>query len=192
MFNKQLNLFLGIALLLLACTSHLSYAQKTDSTFNAIPKPVSKHSPKLATLLSTALPGLGQIYNRSYWKLPVLYGGFVGLGYWVAQNQELYSRYFNAYKARIDNDPNTVDDYVGKYTNDNLNVLQEYYHSYRDLALICVAGLYVINIVDACVDAHMFTYDVSENLSLQIQPTLIQQPGMAFSTAGLSFNFKIH
>ena len=123
-----------------------------------------KHSPRKAALLSTILPGAGQVYNKKYWKVPVIYAGAAGLAYSFQFNQSRYVKYRDAYKFRIDGDATTTDDYIGLYSDDNLNTLQKYYHRYRDLTVIGFVALYALNIIDASVDAHLFTFDVSKLL----------------------------
>ncbi len=152
-------------------------------------KKISSHSPKKAALFSTALPGLGQGYNKKYWKIPVIYAGFAGLAYSYSINQTKFKTYRNAYKYRIDSDPNTTDAYVGVYTDENLNTLQKYYHRYRDLSVIGMAALYVLNIVDASVDAHLFKFDVSDNLTMNIAPTFINTSSNTF-TSGIGLKIK--
>ena len=123
--------------------------------------------------MSAILPGLGQAYNKKYWKMPVIYAGFIGLGYAVSANHVKYKAYRDAYVARVDSDPNTVDTkYMNLYTDGNLITLQDYYHRYRDLAIIGCAALYVLNIIDASVDAHLFNFDVSDDLSMRIVPSV--------------------
>lgn len=147
-------------------------------------------SPKKAALLSTLLPGAGQVYNKKYWKLPIIYGGAAGLAYSFQFNQSRYIKYRDAYKYRIDNDASTTDNYIGVYSDENLNTLQKYYHRYRDLTVIGFAALYALNIIDASVDAHLSTFDVSDNLSMKIEPTLINTFGMNNYTTGLSLKLK--
>ena len=115
--------------------SSSTYAQLTDtSKINQtatdsvliIKKIEKKHSPKKAALFSTALPGLGQAYNKKYWKIPIIYAGFAGLGYAFSVNQTKFVNYRNAYKYRIDGDITTTDEYIGVYSDDNLNTLQKY------------------------------------------------------------------
>lgn len=148
------------------------------------------HSAKKAALLSVAFPGAGQIYNKKYWKLPIIYAGAAGLIYSLQFNQSRYVKYRNAYKYRIDNDATTVDGYVGIYSDDNLNTLQKYYHRYRDLTVIGFAALYALNIIDASVDAHLFTFNVSDDLSLNIQPTLINTLGSYKYTTGINVSMS--
>lgn len=162
----------------------------TINTVVTIKKGVS-HSPKKAALLSTILPGAGQVYNKKYWKLPIIYAGAAGLAYSFQFNQSRYVKYRDAYKYRIDNDASTTDDYIGIYSDDNLNTLQKYYHRYRDLTVIGFAALYALNIIDASVDAHLFTFDVSDNLSMKVEPTLINTVGMNNYTGGINFSMSL-
>lgn len=148
------------------------------------------HSPRKAAILSAVLPGAGQVYNKKYWKLPIIYAGAAGLVYSFQFNQSHYLKYRNAYKYRIDGDASTVDNYVGIYSDDNLNTLQKYYHRYRDLTVIGFAALYALNVIDASVDAHLFTFDVSDDLSLRVQPTLINIAGSNKYTTG--FGISMH
>ncbi|MGQ0829554.1 MAG: DUF5683 domain-containing protein [Bacteroidota bacterium] len=196
-FNKKIyhtkRLFQIIGITFFIFLSNKLFAQITDTTKPSIQNrqsTIRSHSPRKAALFSTVLPGLGQAYNKKYWKIPVIYGGFAALGYFINSNQTKYVRYRDAYKYRIDNDPATVDDYEGKYTDDNLNTLQQYYHRYRDLSVIGAALLYIINIVDASVDAHMFTFDVDDNLSFNIRPTSIYTASVNRYTSGLSLSIK--
>jgi hypothetical protein len=181
--SRLFQLFIGITFLFFFALP--SNAQVTDTTKI---KP-NYHSPRKATIYSTVLPGLGQIYNKKYWKAPLIYAAAGGLIYSFQFNQSHYVKYRDAYKYRIDNDPSTVDNYVGKYSDSNLDELQKYYHRYRDLTVIGFAALYIINIVDATVDAHLFRFDVSDDLSLNIHPTLINNTA-SFNhyTTGFSLN----
>lgn len=167
-------------------------AQVTDTTSQpAIKKEQPKyHSPKKAAIMSALLPGLGQAYNKKYWKIPVIYAGFAGLVYALNYNQTKYIRYRDAYKYRIDNDPTTIDNYVGIYRDGDLFTLQKAYNRYRDLSVMGTTLLYLLNIIDASVDAHMFTFDVGDDLSFHIQPTLIKTANIDQYNTGISFNIK--
>jgi len=163
---------------------------KNDSTKTVVTIKNVKHSPKKAALLSAVLPGAGQVYNKKYWKLPIIYAGTAGLVYSFQFNQSRYVKYRDAYKYRIDNDVSTTDNYIGIYSDDNLNTLQKYYHRYRDLTVIGFAALYALNIIDASVDAHLFTFDVSDDLSMKIEPTLINTAGMNTYTGGITVRLR--
>lgn len=182
---------IGITFLLFLPSTTTAQVTVIDTTkSNTIPaKKIIPHSPKKAALFSTAMPGLGQAYNKKYWKIPVIYAGFAGLAYSYSINQSKFTTYRNAYKYRIDSDPNTTDAYVGVYTDENLNTLQKYYHRYRDLSVIGMAALYVLNIVDASVDAHLFKFDVSDNLTMNIRPTLVNTSANTY-TSGIGLKIK--
>ncbi len=191
-FQKLLQLILVITFLFL--NKSVSFAQFNDSirkdtlhslNLNAT-KPVAiKHSPRKAALMSAACPGLGQIYNKKYWKLPIIYVGFGALAYSITFNQTKYKKYLFDLKDSYDNT------YTGVYSKDQLNTLQHYYHRYRDLSVIGAAALYLLNIVDANVDAHLFTFDVSEDLSFRLHPTLINSAHVNHCAAGLSLTIKL-
>lgn len=186
--------------MLFICTS--SRAQTNDSIkagndtagINRFPSPnikinVKPHSPRKAALMSTALPGLGQIYNKKYWKVPLIYACVGGLTYSFQYNQSRYVKYRDAYKYRIDGDASTVDNYVGVYSDDNLSSLYSYYHRYRDLTVIGFAAVYLLNIVDAAVDAHLYHFDVSDDLSMEMRPTMMETTAGTYN-AGLSLRIK--
>ncbi len=188
--HRLFQLIIGITFLLLS--ANLCVAQATDTAkSNGIqlqtvsPKVQAKyHSPRKAALLSTALPGLGQIYNQKYWKVPVIYAAFAGLAYSINFNQTKYIKYRNAYITSLDNT------YTGPYSQDQLAILYKYYHRYRDLSVIGVCLLYVLNIADASVDAHLFSFDVDNNLSFNIHPTWITTADINHYTTGLSLSIK--
>lgn len=140
--------------------------------------------------MSALLPGLGQAYNKKYWKMPLIYAGFVGLAYSFNFNQTRYVKYRDAYKYRIDGDASTVDKYVGIYRDDDLFTLQKFYHRYRDLTVIGMGLLYILNIIDASVDAHLFTFNVSDDLSIRLQPTFIKTAQINHYNTGISLNIK--
>ncbi len=129
------------------------------------------HSPKVAGYMSACLPGLGQIYNKKYWKLPIIYGGFAVLTYYIMDNNANYIKFRDAYIARIDEDP-TNDNILPEYTTDNLRIIKNIYWKNRDLSIILSVTLYVLNIFDAIADAHLYSYDVSDDLSFRIDPII--------------------
>jgi hypothetical protein len=171
---------------------------KIEPTNDTVPKLKAKtdtvkfHSPKKAAIMSTILPGLGQVYNKKYWKLPVLYIAMGGLIYSVATNNIKYVDYRDAYKYSVDKDPTTINIYAGKYRDDDLFNLQYKYNRRRNLSVIGIGLLYIMNIVDASVDAHLFTFDVSDDLSIRIQPTLINTAtNINQYNTGLSLTIKL-
>lgn len=139
------------------------------------------------------MPGAGQVYNKKYWKVPVIYGAFAGLGYLIHFNNQQYHQYEDALIARQDDDPATVDEtYINKYSDENLRTLSDYYHRNRDLSIVFTAIVYALNIIDAHVDAHLYTFDISDDLSLQVQPALLPKNylGMRGYNPGLGINLK--
>ena len=132
------------------------------------------NSIKKATTLSTICPGAGQIYNRSYWKVPIVLGGIATMGYVINFNNRGYERFKLAYDLVTDGDETTVDEFNGRYSADYLKKLKNNYRRNRDLSIIITAGLYVLNIIDAHVDAHMKDYDISDDLTMNLEPTMTQ------------------
>lgn len=159
----------AIAFLLVSVT--VCKAQEKDSL---VLKTNNVHSPKKAALLSAVFPGLGQAYNKKYWKMPIIYLGGAALGYSIGFNHSQYVKYRDAYKYRLEG---KTDDFIDVYTDADLNYLQKSYNRYRDLSVIGASLLYILNIIDASVDAHLLTFDVSDDLSLRFQPLIF---GAAF------------
>ena len=155
-FSKKIFLFIF-------CFFLISFANAQDLT-----EPIQ--SPRKAVILSSTLPGLGQIYNKKYWKIPIIYAGLLTSAYYINDNNIQYKRYKNAYFKRLDNNPNN-DDFVGKYSSGDLLILKDFYRRNREISILCFVGTYIINVLDASVDSHLFDYDISEDISLQIKPT---------------------
>ena len=149
--------------LFIFCFSLISFANAQDLT-----EPIK--SPRKAAILSSALPGLGQIYNKKYWKVPIIYAGLLTSAYYINDNNVQYKRHKNAYLRRLDNNPNN-DEFVGKYSSGDLLILKDFYRRNREISILCFVGTYIINVLDASVDAHLFDYNISEDISLQITPT---------------------
>ncbi|MCW3077521.1 MAG: hypothetical protein JWO32_2130 [Bacteroidetes bacterium] len=150
-------------------------------------------SARKASIMSAILPGLGQIYNRKYWKAPVIYAGLGGLGYFFYINNTRYNNYRNGLLYAVNNGDVAVVDGQA-YTTSQLQTQKLYYRKFRDFAVIGMGVLYILNIIDANVDAHLKTFDVSDDLSLQIDPWQgIYRTSSGYATAAgisLKFNFK--
>ena len=130
-----------------------------------------------ATTLATICPGAGQIYNKSYWRLPIVIGGFATTIYCIDWNNRGYQRFKKAYRLRFDYDQNpdnypngSPDEFKGRYASSFLKNLRNSYRRNRDLCIILTAGLYILQIVDAHVDAHLRDYDISDDLSVDVTP----------------------
>lgn len=150
--------------------------------------------------MSACLPGLGQAYNRtlvrpdgsrvkSLWKIPVIYAAFGGLTYGFIWNQRYVKDYRNALRLRYDNDPSTTDQF-SRYTDADLVTLKDYYQRYRDLCVIGFAAVYTLQIVDAAVDAHLSTFDVGDDLSLQINPGIYPTTNGVIGVMGIRLSYK--
>lgn len=127
-----------------------------------------------ALWLSALCPGLGQIYNRSYWKLPIIAAGTVGITYAIRWNDKYYNAYTDAYHDLLDDDPTTnyfekivPPSYAGSQLNTLLKNRQQQFRRQRDLCIIIAAGLYLVNMLDAYVDAELFNFDISDDLSFE-------------------------
>lgn len=140
---------------------------------------------KRAMWLAIVLPGAGQIYNRKYWKLPIIYGGFVGCAYAITWNNQMYHDYSQAYLDLMDDDPNTQSYnqflHLGAQINSsNMARFQKLfknrkdtYRRWRDLSVFCLIGVYALSVIDAYVDASLSEFDISKDLSLRVEPTII-------------------
>ncbi len=135
-------------------------------------KPKKKHSATKAAMLSATLPGLGQIYNQKYWKVPIVYIGLGAVAYFVDLNNTEYLKWRKAYIYRVDGNPNTVDDFPN-YSTEVLNRAMNYYRRNLEISYIAGGVVYLLNILDASVDAHLFDFDVSEDLTLNLQPGFV-------------------
>ena len=130
-----------------------------------------------ATTLAMICPGAGQVYNKSYWRVPIVIGGFATTIYCIDWNNRGYERFKKAYRLRADYDANpdaypngSQDEFKGRYSGTFLKNLRNSYRRNRDLCIILTAGLYILQIVDAHVDAHLRDYDISDNLSVEVTP----------------------
>ncbi len=167
----------------------------------AKPAKVKKpHSPTKATIMSACLPGLGQIYNRKWWKVPIVYAGLGGLGYLSYSNFSEYRSYLHAYEYNTGDLPEgvTLNDHetelANRYTAGQLQTYKESYRRDFELFTILTVVWYGLNIVDACVDGHLYNYDISDDLSFSVDPYLrsmetpVKMP--QYAQVGLSFQLN--
>ncbi|MGI8893774.1 MAG: DUF5683 domain-containing protein [Bacteroidia bacterium] len=180
------KLFLLISCISLIFTIQAQDVVDTSAVDSLVMEQVEEHSPAKATILSAILPGAGQFYNKKYWKIPILYAGFATVGYAVDFNQDRYRTYRNALQLRIDGDETTVDVFEGIYSEENLRTLKDFYRRNRDLSIIIGGIVYVLNIIDAHVDAHLFYFDVTDDLSMKLSPALLDNNFSGYKTAGFS------
>lgn len=155
--------------------------------------------PTRAVWLSALFPGLGQIYNRRFWKLPIVVGGFMGISYAMTWNNKMLRDYTKAYRDVMDNDPNT-NSYMDFYppTVDESSIDKEwlkkvlkskkdFYRRNRDLSIICMVGMYFLCMVDAYVDASLSHFDISPDLSMDVYPILIEQNRNSLPSIGVQW-----
>jgi hypothetical protein len=158
-----------------------------DST-KAAKKPAPKIdplAPSRAAFYSAILPGLGQVHNKKYWKVPIVYGAMGTSLYFYFDNNKKYNQYRDAYKRRL---AGFNDDQFQYLDDSRLIAAQRFYQRNRDLSLLIAAGFYILNIVDANVDAHLMQFNVSDDLSVvpDVYPNEINQK----PNVGLTLNFK--
>lgn len=161
-----------------------SIVVKTDSIPPAqdLNKKIFIPNPTKATWLAVVFPGGGQIYNRKYWKLPIIYGGFAGCAYALSWNGKMYKDYSQAYLDIMDSNPNTksYEDLLppnARYNEEQLkNTIKkrkDMFRRYRDLSIFAFIGVYLISIIDAYVDAELSNFDITPDLSMKVEPTVI-------------------
>lgn len=126
-----------------------------------------------ATTLAAIFPGMGFVYTKTYWRIPIYYGGFIALATVIDYNNRNYQRYKTAYDALTDGNPSTVDEFNGRYSPEMLSRVRSSYRRDRDLAIIGMAAAYLLSVVDTYVIATLKNWDVDENLSVRIEPTQI-------------------
>jgi len=179
----------------------LSVTKPSKAAFNA--------DPQRATMLALTFPGFGQIYNRKYWKIPLVYAGFGGIAYAISYNSSLYNKYMKAYQDftddipetdsylnilsfadPVDYDPvlypDTYDESAAAWYRERMLKQIDSNKKYRDLSYIGVALWYIITVLDANVDASLFNYDISDNLDFAVAP--VQMP---LSGAGIGLNISM-
>jgi len=200
-----LNLLIKIVVLVFFFCTAATAAQSQDTIPVTPPgKKVHTLTPVKATMYAAALPGLGQIYNRAYWKVPLVYGGFAALVYSVSFNTGSYNQFIGAYQDFTDLIPGT-DSYLDIPGFENLDPEQydpvlhptthnpstagwvrtqlsngvDYYRKYRDLSYIGIVAWYLVSIIDANVDASLFDYDISDDLNATVAPVILSATGLA-------------
>jgi len=206
-----------ISLVVLLGTCFTSWAQSDTLVLNKdtafiegaqveLVKEMKPHSPHKASFYAAILPGLGQIYNKKYWKLPILYGGIAASGYAIHFNSKYYKKYRSAYRDFIIQDPGnksylefippglSESDVIGGpyegWFEEALERKKQYYKRYRDLSYFIMVGVYIVQIVDAAVDAHFYNFSISDDLSLRVNPTIMESSHGDYGGVGIQLNFK--
>ncbi|WP_455671454.1 DUF5683 domain-containing protein [Phocaeicola sp.] len=178
--------------------------KKSDSIQQTLPVERKRFIPNAnrATWLALVIPGGGQIYNRKYWKLPIVYGGFVGCAYALSWNNKMYKDYSQAYLDIMDDDPNTksYEDFLPPNTDANnrpdyykdiFRRRKDTYRRQRDLSIFCFIGVYLLSVIDAYVDAELSDFDISKDLGLKIEPVIFNDGrSRTVNTIGLQCSLK--
>ena len=176
----------------------------TDSINGALNKKVFIPNPTKATWLALVIPGGGQIYNRKYWKLPIMYGGFAGCAYALTWNNKMYKDYMQAYKdAALGNwEANSIHDllppgYLDRtpktQITETLRKRKDTYRRYRDLSIFAFIGVYLISVIDAYVDAELSNFDITPDLSMRVEPAVINSQysiGSSNKSVGVQCSFR--
>lgn len=147
-----------------------------------------ENSVKKATTLAMICPGAGQLYNKSYWKVPIVVGAFATMGYVIDWNSRGYKRYRTAYNQVVNGQP---DEFEGRYSADYLKNMKDNFRRNRDLCIILTGALYLLNVVDAHVDAHLKDYDISDDLSVRLEPTVFQNYASRNGYYGVGMSLKV-
>jgi hypothetical protein len=149
--------------------------------------------PKKAAYLSAALPGLGQAYNKRYWKIPIVLGAFGTVGYFIGWNNNKYQQYRNAYLLKKSFPLEELDDDLAiNISEDNLQRGLDYYRRNRDLLMILLVGVYIIQILDAHIDAHLMEFDVSDDLTFRVEPGFESQSLWTSKQYGLKLTLNFN
>lgn len=179
-------------------------ATKTDSIQKELTIPKKRFIPNSnrSVWLAMVFPGAGQIYNRKYWKLPIVYGGFVGCAYALNWNNKMYKDYSQAYLDIMDDDPNTksYEDFLPLNSSitgqearfkEIFRKRKDLYRRQRDLSIFCFIGVYLLSIIDAYVDAELSDFDISNDIGLKIEPALFNDGNSKkFNSVGLQCSLK--
>ena len=205
----------GLSIFFIILTANLEVKAQQITISNdslKVTAPVRKEhrSPKKASIYAALFPGLGQIYNRKYWKLPIVYGGYAGLIYVLGWNNNYYKDYYQGYMIVSQNPSATTlnpeerlflenmiknpsirleNPTTYTYITTQLKSGKDFYRRNRDLTIICIAALHVLSIIDASVDANLFDFDISSDISMRIEP---MPENLGNQNLGMGFNLAIH
>lgn len=174
-----------------------------DSLQKAVSPKLWVPNPVKATWLALVIPGGGQIYNRKYWKLPIFYGGFAGCAYALTWNGKMYKDYSQAYKDAVNGNwnsssitdllpPGYINNVSTSQLTETLRKRKDTYRRYRDLSIFAFIGVYLLSVVDAYVDAELSNFDISPDLSMKVEPAVInsQITGSSNRSVGVQCSFR--
>ena len=154
---------------------------------------VSTRDPNKASLYAAIFPGLGQVYNKQYWKLPFVYGGLMLFGHYINDRHQLFSAFRNAYLAETDDDPSTVNPFAGRFgSTSSLERNAESLRRDRDYLMILGTLYYLLTIVDAHISAHLSEFNVNEDLSFEVRPSMYHGNQYTAQNVGFSLVFNLN
>ena len=182
------QVFIYLILFWFSSTTLLAQKPEIIKAKDTIAKTINPLAPAKAAFYSAILPGLGQAYNKKYWKIPIVYTGLGISIYSYNFNQKEYHKFRDEYKRRLDGtfDPNHP--IYGNLDSERLISAQKFHQRNRDLSMLITVGIYILNIVDANVDAHLIQFNVNDNLS--IKPDLYQNQLNSRQNVGLTLNYN--
>ena len=168
-------------------------AGQTTTLKTSVPDSVleKRHSPTKASIMSALLPGLGQIYNKKYWKVPIIYAGFGLMTYFIITNTDEYMNFKCAYIEKTNGTSNGNYKYLtDRYTAEELQSGREYYRRNLEISILITSVWYILNIIDATVDAHLFTYNISKDLSLKVDPVILERVNNRNFSSGIRLSLR--
>jgi Family of unknown function (DUF5683) len=176
---------IGVFLLV---SSNRAFSQIEDTSTVAMG--IQSHSPQKAVIYSIICPGLGQIYNKKYWKLPFIYGAGGTLLYYIGFNHLKYTKFRNALYLEYENQEASKYAYIDghPYRDDALDGVMKRYRRWRDECVFGFCAIYLLNVIDAMVDAQFLSFDVSDDLSLRVEPVMTKNYGI---TASIGFRINL-
>lgn len=195
---------ISFAIILIFILLNNSYSQSSDSLFihqdsasHAIikdttitPQAIDLYTPKKAMIRSIILPGLGQAYNKQYWKIPIVYAGIGALVYSGEWNRKNYRLFKDVYKNMIDGVPTQFD----RYSKQNIRAVRDQYRKNMELSYIAIVSVYGLNVLDAFVSAHLKTFDINDDISLKWQPQInyFNIGNVPEVSGGITFSLLLH
>ena len=171
--------------ILIAVFNGVAFSQNTISV-DSLEK---SHPPAKAAVRSAILPGLGQAYNKKYWKIPIVYAGLGTLTYFAIFNNKQFQSFQKAYIANVTGDSAGFNPAYAAFSTTDLQTQANYWHRSRDLCIIGVGLVYVLNIIDAYVDAHLFYFKMTENITMHVLPEATYTATRPYTGIHLSFTF---
>ncbi len=170
-------------------TGSISDSVTTVHTTDSILR--KKHSPGLAVGLSAVIPGAGQIYNKKWWKVPIIYAGLGTSIYLTCRFAKKMNTYKYEYRYRMDGTLDKLDPALSGKSDENILSLKKQYQRYMEISIAATGIIYVLNLIDAVVDAHLFYFDISDDLSLKLSPYVQPTPFEHIGGGGIAMTFNL-